>query len=108
MRNRGWRIAGWVTAIGLLAASASGQAPTQVTGPGAGAPPPPPPGAGVIRGQVLGPGGAGDVADLPVALYALPGDGAPGLAGTRTDAQGRFVFEGLSEAERIVYQVCNE
>ncbi|MCS5637238.1 MAG: hypothetical protein NZ990_12025, partial [Myxococcota bacterium] len=103
----GRRIAGLMAAIGLAAASAGAQAPSQVTGPGAGVPPPPP-GAGIVRGQVVITGDQANVADLPVALYALPADGTPGLAGTRTDAEGRFVFEGVSEAEGVVYLVGAE
>ena len=107
MNKSGRRIAGWVAAISLGAASATAQAPSQVTGPGAGVPPPPP-GAGIVHGQVLTTGNPADVADLPVALYALPTGGTPGLAGTRTDAEGRFAFEGVSEAEGVVYLVGTE
>ena len=91
----------------FLAGTALAQAPAQVTGP-QGEVPPPPAGDGVIRGQAIVVGSDSRPADLAVALYALRADGAPGLSGTRTDAQGRFVFEGISAAGDIVYLVGTE
>jgi hypothetical protein len=103
-----WRPLGAALSIALFAAGvALAQAPAQVTGP-RGEVPPPPAGEGVIQGQVIVVGSDSRPADLAVALYALRSDGAPGLSGTRTDAQGRFVFEGISAAPDIVYLVGTE
>ena len=103
-----WRPLGAALGIALFAAGvALAQAPAQVTGP-RGEVPPPPAGDGVIQGQVIVVGSDSRPADLAVALYALRSDGAPGLSGTRTDAQGRFVFEGISAAPDIVYLVGTE
>ena len=99
--------AGALGALLLLAAPLAAQAPPQVTGPG-GEVPKPPAGEGVIRGRAVVPGSTLVLADLSVALYALRPDGAPGLVGTVTDAEGRFAFEGISPATDIVYLVGTE
>ncbi len=106
-RRVGWGRATWAVLALMTAGFANAQAPQQVTGPG-GDTPKPPAGSGVIRGQILLGGNPARISELPVALYALRSDGAPGLMGTRTDADGRFVFEGISDADDIVYLVGAE
>jgi hypothetical protein len=63
-----------------------------------------PEGPATLRGRIVHEGG-GAVADLPVVLYAAPPDGRPGLGRTRSDASGRFSFEGVSNAPEVVYLV---
>ena len=103
-----------VLALSVLAASllipASGalaQAPQQVTAANADVPRPPA-GSGVILGQARVGGETAPIADLPVALYALRADGAPGLTSTRTDASGLFSFEGISTDPSVVYLIGAE
>jgi hypothetical protein len=82
----------------LLSAAAAAQHPDMDVGPVA-------PGEGSLRGRVEAAAGAAGAADLDVVLYALPADGAPGVARTRTDAAGRFAFEGISNDPSTVYLV---
>jgi len=63
-----------------------------------------PEGPATLRGRIVHEGG-GAVADLPVVLYAAPADGTPGLGRTRSDASGRFAFEGISNAPGVVYLI---
>ena len=63
-----------------------------------------PEGTATLRGRIVHEGG-GAVADLPVVLYSAPEDGTPGLGRTRSDADGRFAFEGISNAPGVVYLV---
>ncbi len=99
--------AGIILLLLLIPGLVWAQAPPQVTGPQREVPKPPA-GSGVIRGQAQVGENPAPLADLPVALYALRPDGAPGLMGTRTDAEGRFVFEGISSAGDITYLVGTE
>lgn len=69
-------------------------------------PPPLPTGPGTVRGQVVHPDGPDRTAGVPVVLYGLSSSGEPGLASTQTDLQGRFVFEGVSNAEDMAYLVA--
>jgi len=105
-RGRMRRLAGGVIAwLAVLAAGgAIAQAPPQVTAPG-GEVPPVPSGEGTIRGSIVLPGDPSAGADLPVALYALRPNGQPGLSGSHTDADGRFVFENVSTDASTVYLV---
>ena len=70
---------------------------------------PPPAGDGVLTVQIIQrantPDDASGVAGIDIALYALSKDGTPGFAGGATDADGRFVFEGISNDPGIVYLV---
>ena len=45
------------------------------------------------------------VANREVVLYALWGDGSAGLRATRSDADGRFAFEGISNQPDVIYLV---
>jgi hypothetical protein len=67
-------------------------------------PPDVPPGDATLRGRLVSQGGAA-VGDALVILYSLKPDGDPGLRSTRSDAQGRFVFENISGDPAIVYLV---
>jgi hypothetical protein len=91
MRRRALR---WLWLAGVLAAL---PAQAQHDPPG-----PPPAGPGTLRGRIVREA-AGEVAGLPVVLYALPPDGSPGLAHTTSDAEGRFAFEGISNDPATVY-----
>lgn len=63
-----------------------------------------PPGDGVIEVRIQRSRGASP-AGLDVMLYALPPDGAPGLARARSGPEGRAVFEGVSADPAIPYLV---
>jgi len=69
-------------------------------------PPPLPEGPGTVRGQIIHPDGPGWTAGVTVVLYGLSAQGEPGLANTATDAQGRFVFAGVSNAPDMAYLVA--
>lgn len=69
-------------------------------------PPPLPEGPGTVRGQILHPRGSGSAAGVPVVLYGLSSRGEPGIASTQTDAQGQFVFEGVSNEAEMAYLVA--
>lgn len=83
----------------LLAAS---PARTQHPGSDTGGAPDVPPGPASIRGRVLEPAGAG-AADVEVVLYALPQGQAPGVRRGTTDADGRFVFQGIANDPSTAY-----
>jgi hypothetical protein len=82
-------------ALWLLAAPASAQEE-----PGR-----PPAGSATLRGRLVRDAGDGPLAGLPVVLYAAPKQGAPGIARTDSDAEGRFAFEGISNDPEIAYFV---
>jgi hypothetical protein len=63
-----------------------------------------PEGTATLRGRIVHEGG-GEVAGLPVVLYAAREGGAPGLARTVSDASGGFAFEGVSNDPAIAYLV---
>ncbi len=63
-----------------------------------------PPGPATLRGRIVHEAG-GPVADLPVVLYAAPGEGSPGLGRSVSDASGGFAFEGISNDPGIAYLV---
>jgi hypothetical protein len=63
-----------------------------------------PEGPATLRGRIVHETG-GAVAGLSVVLYAAPGEGAPGLARTTSDASGAFAFEGISNDPGIAYLV---
>jgi hypothetical protein len=67
--------------------------------------PPPPSGDGTIAVRIVNPDAPGDVAGLPIALYSLGTDGAPGFTSGETDASGRVEFGNLSSDPGIVYLV---
>jgi hypothetical protein len=94
-------IAALVLLAGALAWPVAAQ--HQVTEPSANVPPLPT-GEGTLHGRVSHDDGRG-LAHVDVALYALAPDGRPGIGGTKTDAEGRFVFEGVSNASGVVYLV---
>jgi hypothetical protein len=88
-------------ALALLLLLAGARAPARAqTGTGR-----PPPGSAALRGQLVRESGAGPLAGLPVVLYAAPKQGEPGIARTQSDAEGRFVFEGISNDPEVVYLV---
>ena len=62
-----------------------------------------PTGPGRVVGQVLHAVTAEPVPDVDVVLYALTAEGVPGLRRARSDAEGRFVFEGISTTGGISY-----
>jgi hypothetical protein len=78
-----------------LAAMASAQA----------GPPEPPAGEALVRVQLVHESGPAAVAGVEVILYSLSAAGDPGLRRGQADAQGRIVFEGLSNAPDVVYLV---
>ena len=63
-----------------------------------------PVGDGTLRVSVVRHDG-GELAGLPVVLYALPPDGEPGIGRGDTDAAGRYAFEGVSSDPSTVYLV---
>jgi hypothetical protein len=82
----------------LLAASAHAQ-------PAPPASPDVPAGPARVSGRLVHVRGAAAVAEIDVLLYALSPDGGAGLRQTRTDAEGRFSFENVSNEPAIVYLV---
>ncbi len=64
-----------------------------------------PAGPARIEGRVLIGQGDAPVPGVEVVLYALTADGIPGLRRVQSDAQGRFVFEQVSNAADIAYLV---
>ena len=62
-----------------------------------------PTGPGRVTGQVLHTTTGEPVPDVEVVLYALTAEGVPGLRRARSDAGGRFVFEGISNSSGISY-----
>ena len=96
MRRGLRRRAAWALALGLTAAlgfcsSALSQVPDVPSGPV------------TLRGRVTHPRPDANLAGLEVALYSLAGDGSPGVRGSQTDSEGRFVFEGISQDPQIVF-----
>jgi hypothetical protein len=81
----------------MLAAVASGALAQE--------PPDVPAGQGRIAGVLSHPEDPRRVADIEVVLYALAAGGEPGLRRTRSDAAGRFAFEGVSASPGHVYLV---
>lgn len=67
--------------------------------------PPPPPGPGRLVVTLVSQEPGLVLENLDLALYALDPEGMPGLANAATDAEGRHVFEGISNDPRIVYLV---
>lgn len=64
-----------------------------------------PSGDGAIRGVVIDDDSGTPMAGVDVALYALSADGVPGLRRGKSDAAGRFAFEGISRAANLAYLV---
>jgi hypothetical protein len=64
-----------------------------------------PAGAGTIRGEVVNPDDPARVGDVEILLYALPSSGTPGLRRAKSDAQGRFAFEGIANDASTAYLV---
>ncbi len=62
-----------------------------------------PKGNGAIRGRVVQAETGEPLASVDVALYALSAEGLPGLRQTTSDAQGRFVFEGIATSANLAY-----
>jgi hypothetical protein len=85
-------------AIALVAAAAPAQTPP------AGAPDVPG-GQGTIRGRIVHASRPGAAAGLPVLLYALPEKGSPGVRQGAADAEGRFVFDNVSNDPGTVYLI---
>ncbi|MEM7412496.1 MAG: zinc ribbon domain-containing protein [Myxococcota bacterium] len=84
-----------LAALALLGASvASAQGPADV-----------PAGPARVVGQLLHDTRPDATAEVDVVLYALSDDGSAGLRQTRTDTEGRFAFEGISNAPGVVYLV---
>jgi len=95
--------------IGALVAlaAAAGLAQAQGLPPHAAAPAAPdvPTGDATLRGQIVNESRPGAAAGLPVLLYALPESGSPGLREGVSDADGRFVFSGISNDPATVYLI---
>jgi len=94
--------AAWVAIVlGALATAASApsgaQSGTKTAAERAGVPP----GNGTLSGRVVGASTAG----IDIVLYALPSEAEPGLAYTTTDAEGRFLFEGIDPNPTTAYLV---
>ncbi len=90
--RKGGSFAGAVLLVGVMQISAAlAQTPGLPTGPGR------------VNGQVLHSESGAAVPDLEVVLYALSPDGAPGLARTRSNEEGRFEFTGISTRPAITY-----
>ncbi|TMA32890.1 MAG: zinc ribbon domain-containing protein [Deltaproteobacteria bacterium] len=64
-----------------------------------------PAGSAVVVGRLVHPTRPEAAANADVLLYALSADGNAGLRQGRTDASGRFRFEGVSNAPDVVYLV---
>jgi len=93
-------------AAGLLALLLVVALPASAQHPGTGTQAPPPPaGDGALTVQVLYPSDPAATAGVTLALYALGPDGTPGFANGVTDADGRYVFTGISSDPGIVYLV---
>lgn len=101
------RWAGPVLALVLVLAGATAASAQPSDGPagGAGSPPDVPGGDGTLRGVVVEALTETPLADVEIALYALSAEGVPGLRRSRSDAQGRFVFEGIARSANLVYLV---
>ena len=64
-----------------------------------------PAGPGRVEGRLVHDTRPEAVAEVGVVLYALAEDGSAGLRQTRTDTDGRFRFEGISNDAGVVYLV---
>ncbi len=64
-----------------------------------------PPGPGAVVGRLVHATRPEASANVDILLYALSPDGSGGLRQTRSDAAGRFRFEGVSNAPDIAYLV---
>jgi hypothetical protein len=64
-----------------------------------------PSGDGTLRGRVVREDPGASNAGLEVVLYALPSGKPPSISRTTTDADGRFVFAGISSAPDTAYLV---
>jgi len=64
-----------------------------------------PAGPARIVGAIENPDAPAQVGDVELLLYALPSTGTPGLRRARSDASGRFVFEGVSNDPSTAYLV---
>ncbi len=99
-RSRRWvgiALLGWIAAASAPAQEEAG-APTRDV-------PDVPVGPATLQGEVVHPEATGEVGPVEVLLYALPSGGEPGVRHGRTDAQGRFRFEGISNDPNDVYLV---
>ena len=85
----------------LFATSAAGQH----EGSGESKVPDVPGGPGVIRGEITNADDPSRVGDVEILLYALPASGTPGLRRGRSDAAGRFAFEGVANDPSTAYLV---
>ncbi len=64
------------------------------------------PGSGIIEGRIVnGTAGGSSVADQDVTLKTYLNDAEVGSATTKTDAEGWFVFDGLSTESGYIYEV---
>ena len=80
--------------LGLaLARAAPAQSPDVPSGPAS------------VSGHVVHAERPEAAADIEVLLYALSDDGGAGLRATRSDAEGRFRFEGIANDASVVYLV---
>lgn len=100
-RVRPYVLLALVLAILLVGTS---YAAAQHAGSGSSAPPPPA-GDGRLTVRVLHPADPTSVSGIAIALYALSADGTPGFASGETNAQGLFIFTGVSSDPGIVYLV---
>ena len=98
------RAALWLGVLGLVATALPGGIALAQARVDASSVPDVPSGAGVIRGLLLhdDPQAA---AGQTVLLYSLSPSGAPGLRTVRSDAQGEFRFEDISNDPGMVYVV---
>ena len=64
-----------------------------------------PSGPGTLRGEVVNTDDATRVGNVEILLYALPSSGTPGLRRGRSDAAGRFVFEGIANDASTAYLI---
>ncbi|MCP3984900.1 MAG: hypothetical protein GY723_10960 [bacterium] len=86
----------FVLGLALLLAVAAAAQPERRT-------PDVPGGDGTIRGRVLESLDGTPLPDVEVALYALTAEGVPGMRRTRSDAEGRFAFEGIARGGNLAY-----
>ena len=88
-----------IAALGLASAAAAQHDGGNVDVPDV------PSGAGTIRGEVVNADEPTRVGDVEILLYALPSSGTPGLRRGKSDASGRFVFEGVANDPSTAYLV---
>jgi hypothetical protein len=94
----------WLGVLGLVATALPGGMALAQARVDASAVPDVPTGVGVIRGRLLHDDPQAAAGQM-VLLYSLSPTGAPGLRTGRSDAQGEFLFENISNDPGMVYVV---